>query len=139
MSSDQALTLDALLNMTPILNGQDIVRLAARHLLLGQVKVQPSVHDVFFPGQVSDPVYGDRMEALEWFHFDDFATLFVCQALVSLRDDFEIHSLLNEALICEKLAAVYQGPDWKKIGRIILDTRVIVVMVFYSNAYSLTQ
>lgn len=116
--------------MTPILNGQDVVRLAARHLLLGQVKVQPSVHDVFFPGQVSDPVYGDRIEAFEWFHFDDFATLFVCQALVRLRDDYGIHSLLNESLINEKLDAVYKGPDWKKMGRIILDTRLIVVNFF---------
>lgn len=129
MSSDQALTLDALLNMTPILNGQDVVRLAARHLLLGQVKVQPSVHEVFFPGQVSDPVYGDRVEANEWFHFDDFATLFVCQGLVRLGDDYGIHSLLNESLINEKLDAVYKGSDWKKTGWVMLVARLIVLNV----------
>lgn len=116
--SDRALTLDALLDMSPVLNGQDVVRLAARHLLLGQLKAQPSVREVFFPGHDRDPVYGDRLDAAaaEWFNFDDYAATFVCQAIVRAKDDFEIHSLLNEAVIDEKLQALHKGPDWKKLG-----------------------
>lgn len=116
--SDRALTLNALLDMSPVLNGQDVVRLASRHLLLGQLKAQPSVRDVFFPGHDRDPVYGDRVDAAaaDWFNFDDYAATFVCQAIVRAGDDFEIHSLLNEAAIDEKLQALHNGPDWKKLG-----------------------
>ena len=42
------LTIDSLFAMSPIVNGQDIVQLAARHVFLTKVKSQLAVRDVFF-------------------------------------------------------------------------------------------
>ena len=118
--SDHALTLDALLAMTPILNGQDLVRLAARHLFLCHVKYQPSVRDIFFPDHCNDATYGDVIDSISRFNFDQYAILYVCQAICKLGDEYKIHTLLNEDVIDNKLKALYASPEWKKIGEICL-------------------
>ena len=52
-----SLSVAALHSMTPVFNGKDIVRLAARHLLLSCVKSEPRVRETFFPSHEPDSRY----------------------------------------------------------------------------------
>ena len=68
--TEKAQTVDSLLEMTPIVDNHDNVRLAARHLFLGQIKGQSCVRDVFFPTYRPDGRYSDACDAaLTWFKF----------------------------------------------------------------------
>ena len=71
------LTLEGLLAMTPVVHGVDVVRNAARDLFLSCVKSQHNVHDVFFPDHVPHALE-DKVD-YDWFEFDKFACLYVCQ------------------------------------------------------------
>ena len=71
------LTLEGLLAMTPIVHGVDVVRNAARDLFLSCVKSQHNVHDVFFSDHVPHALE-DKVDH-DWFEFDKFACLYVCQ------------------------------------------------------------
>ena len=122
--SSCALTVDALAGMTPDVNGQDVVRLASRHLFLGEVKAQAAVRDVFFPGCLHGGGGGgsgrgevDLAVAATWFDSGEYAVLFTCQAICKLGDEFGIHSLLDELIVDEKLGAVHASSEWKKVGK----------------------
>jgi hypothetical protein len=137
-SYNAAMTVDALMSMTPIINGQDVVRLAARHVFLGHVKCQPPVRDVFFAGATADqsndddgavsygspcppgprPLMSEYEAAAmtSWFDFGRYSILFAAQAICKLRDEFRIHAMLDEQLVDEQLQAIHDSSDWKKIG-----------------------
>jgi len=141
-SFSMALTLDALMSMTPIVNGQDVVRLAARHVFLCQVKGQSCVRDAFFAGSVADPVAVDgsgtsatsslslgpppltsEYEAAamtSWFDFSRYSILLAAQAISKIKDEYRIHSMLDEQLVDEQLQAIHDSSDWKKIGDFFL-------------------
>ena len=86
------LTLEGLLAMTPIVHGVDVVRNAARDLFLSCVKSQHNIHDVFFSDHVPHALE-DKVDH-DWFEFDKFACLYVCQ--VSPRHLFYEKLHMNE-------------------------------------------
>ncbi len=116
MFTNNNLTLDALLAMTPDVQGIDIVQMAARHMLLSHVKSQSCVREVFFPKHKEDAGNASRVDPA-WFPFPRFACLYVCQAICRLRDQFELHTLLLEEKVDIKLAETYKSPQWKKLGK----------------------
>jgi len=118
------LTLDALMAMTSVVNGQDIVQLAARHALLSHVKRQPAVRDVFFLTSSRQPVVDSWSPELAavlqgdvtWFDFSRYSVLYVAETICKLRDEFLIHTMLEEDIVNEQLKAMHDSSDWKKIG-----------------------
>ena len=118
------LTLDALMTMTSVVNGQDIVQLASRHAFLSHVKRQPTVRDVFFPTLSRQPpvdnwspeVAAALQDDVAWFDFSRYSVLYVAQVICSLRDKFLIHTMLEEDIVTEQLKAMHESSDWKKIG-----------------------
>jgi len=119
------LTLDALMSMTSVVNGQDIVQLAARHAFLSHVKRHPSVRDAFFPTSSRQPladkwspeVASVLQDDVAWFDFGRYSVLYVAQAICQLRDEFLIYSMLEEDVVTEQLKAMHDSSDWKKIGQ----------------------
>jgi len=119
------LTLDALMSMTSVVNGQDIVQLAARHAFLSHVKRHPSVRDAFFPASSRQPladkwspeVASVLQDDVAWFDFGRYSVLYVAQAICQLRDEFLIYSMLEEDVVTEQLKAMHDSSDWKKIGQ----------------------
>ncbi len=71
------LTLEGLLSMTPVVHGVDVVRQAARDLFLSCVKSQRNVRDVFFPQHMPHAL--EKKVDSNWFEFDKYACLYVCQ------------------------------------------------------------
>jgi len=125
-SSDvTTLTTDALMAMTSVVNGQDIVQLASRHAFLGHVKRQPSVRHVFFPTCSRQPAadtWSPEVAAvlqgeIAWFDFSRYSVLFVADAICKLGDQFLIHTMLDEEVVSEQLKAMHDSSDWKKIGQ----------------------
>lgn len=125
-SSDaMTLTLDALMAMTSVVNGQDIVQLASRHAFISHVKRQPSVRDAFFPTLSRQPLadnWSPEVAALlqddvTWFDFSRYSVLYVAQAICKLRDNFFVHAMLEEDMVTEQLKAMHDSSDWKKIGQ----------------------
>ena len=126
--NDNTLSVDALLAMTPIVNGQDLVAFACRHLFLSHVKSQHSVKETFFPTHQKDK-HEDFLDDT-WFDFDRFAVYYACQAIARLQDEFTIHTLLKKDLIEEEMDAYFTSPDWKKIGKVLND-----ISFFYNRCF----
>ncbi len=74
------LTLQGLLEMTPVVHGQDVVRNAARELFFSCVKNAPNVRDVFFPRETPHAL-ASRVDP-DSFDFETFACLYVCQVRI---------------------------------------------------------
>jgi len=118
------LTLDALMAMTSVVNGQDIVQLASRHAFLSHVKRQPTIRDIFFPTSSRQPLVDNwspgvaavLQDDITWFDFSRYSVLYVAHAICSLRDKFLIHTMLEEDIVTEQLKAMHESSDWKKIG-----------------------
>lgn len=118
------LTIDALMAMTPVVNGQDIVQLASRHAFIGHVKRQPPVRDTFFPTSSRQPladswspeVAAVLQDDVTWFDFSRYSVLYVAQAICKLRDKFLVHTMLEEDIVSEQLKAMHDSSGWKKIG-----------------------
>jgi len=123
-SDAMTLTLDALMAMTPVVNDQDIVQLASRHAFISHVKRQPSVRDTFFPVLSRQPLADNwspevaavLQDDVTWFDFSRYSVLYVAQAICKLRDDFLVHTMLEEDIVTEQLKAMHDSSDWKKIG-----------------------
>jgi len=134
-ASDHALTLtlDALMAMSSVVNGQDIVRLASRHAFLSHIKRQPSVRDVFFLTS-SQPLVDNwspelaavLQDDVTWFDFSRYSVLYVADAICKLRDKFFIYTMLEENMVTEQLQAMHDSSDWKKIGLWIVRARMYV-------------
>jgi len=114
------------MSMTSLVNGQDIVQLASRHVFLGHVKRQPTVRDVFFPTrsarhedwappEVATVLQDDA--AVTWFDFSRYSVLYVAQTICNLRDQYMVHTMLDKELVTDQLAAMHDSSDWKKIGQ----------------------
>jgi len=127
MTSNDAmtLTLDSLLTMTSVVNGQDVVQLASRHAFLSHVKRQPSVRHVFFP-TLSRQLLVDNwspeladvlLDDTTGFDFNRYSVLYVAQAICKLRDKFLVYSMLEENIVAEQLKAIHDSSHWKKIGQ----------------------
>ena len=108
------LDVEALLRMSPIVNGQDLACIAARHLLVAFSKSQVSVNETFFSKHKKHK-YEDRIEA-GWFDFDRFAVLLVCQTLAGLNDEYGIRDMLEQEQLFNQLGEIYNSADWKRLG-----------------------
>lgn len=125
-ASDDAmmLTLDALMAMSSVVNGQDIVQLASRHAFLSHIKRQPSVRDVFFLTSSRQPLVDNwspelaavLQDDVTLFDFSRYSVLYVADAICKLRDKFLIYTMLEENMVTEQLQAMHDSSDWKKIG-----------------------
>ena len=109
------LSLKGLMEMTPIHEGVDIVSRAARHMFLSIVKTQKTVHDVFFSTHKKQEQDSFAL-AKQYFDFERFANLFVCQAICRLQDKHNFHRMLRADVIEEELEEIYMSADWKKVG-----------------------
>ena len=128
--SDRAQTVDALLEMTPIVDNRDLVRLAARHLFLCQVKSEECVREVFFPQAGPDARYGEAVGAASaWFNVRDYAVLFVSQALCRLKDEYGLHTLIDAAGVDEQLDVAHRSSGWKKVGQCLASVMAIGTLV----------
>ena len=105
---------ETLAAMTPIVNGCDVIRLAARHLLFSHVKSQPCVRETFFPGHVA--VDAETKIDPNWFDFDTFACLVVCKTLCEAEDPFGISRTLRRGAIHNALEEIYASPQWRRMG-----------------------
>ena len=111
--------------MTSVINGQDIVQLAARHVFVSHVKRQPRVRDIFFPTSSRQPLvdsWSPELAAMlqdnvTWFDFSRYSVLYVAQAICKLRDQFLIHTMIDEDIVTEQLNTIHDSSDWKKIGQ----------------------
>ena len=81
-----SLNLETLVNMTAYQSNirQNVVTETARCLLLAHLKLQPSVHEIFFPD--AQRLCAERQMDCLPYDFDSFASLLVCEAIVKGRD-----------------------------------------------------
>lgn len=114
---DDSLTIEPLLAMSPVVLGQDIVRIASRHLLLAHCKSQVSVREALFDQHKAD-YYESKIDP-HWFDFETYATVFVCQALCKNVDEYRIWSMLSGDKVDAAMDEICHSPDWKKIGTAI--------------------
>jgi hypothetical protein len=139
-----ALTLDSLMTMTPFVNGQDVVRLAARHVLLGQVKCQLPVREFFGidtgsadnGANQSAPLTSEYEAAAmtSWFDFSRYSVLYMAQAICKVRDPFGIHAMLDEQMVDEQMQQIHESSDWKKIGAHDTHTGLYISRASYLHA-----
>lgn len=106
------------MSMTPLVGDRDIVSEAARALFASVLRSQPSVRDVFFSEHRADP--REHMVDSDWFDFDAFAAMYVCQCLSKVKDEFDIHGLVDEVKVDEEMEMVCSSGDWKKVGKLTL-------------------
>lgn len=110
------LSVDALLAMSPIVDGRDLVQMAARHLFLSLVKTQDNVREVFFPDHTKQD---DNLRLIDqqWFDLRRFACLYLSQTICDIKDDIAgLHRLLDENQVYTELEIMYTSHDWKKVG-----------------------
>ena len=117
LPNERQMTLDRLLEMTPLINGVDLVGRTARQLFLSHLKSQPSVMETFFPKHERDS-RENNIDA-DWFDFDEFATLFVCYAITKCRDSYKIYKMLDQDRTEELMMEYFNSPYWKKIGKLL--------------------
>ena len=109
------LQVDTLADMTPIFNGCDVIRLAARHLLWSHVKSQRCVRDAFFPDH--EPIEAERLIDPSLFDFDTYACLVVSLAVSRSEDAFGISRMLGRGNIDSALEDIYRSPQWRRMGK----------------------
>ena len=108
--------MDALADMTPIFNGCDVIRLAARHLLWSHVKSQQCVRDAFFPDH--EPIEAEKLIDPSWFDFDTYACLVVSLAVSRSEDAFGLSRMLHREKIDRALEEIYRSPQWRRMGEL---------------------
>ena len=110
---NDGLTIDSLLRMTPIFQGRDTVKVATRHLLLTKLKSQQTVRR-FFPSHM--PSAFERLVDNDWFDFETYAVLYVCQALSRCDDPYDLSALIDKHKVDRHLKEISDCPEWKKVG-----------------------
>ena len=112
------LSTSRLLAMTPFFQDSDIVRIAARHLFLSKVKSQSCVKDVFFRNHTKDAY--EYLVDDNWFDFETYSVLYVCQGIAKCRDPYNLHSIIDGDKCDDHLLEIANSPDWKKLGELCL-------------------
>ncbi|KAL4218159.1 hypothetical protein ACF0H5_022895 [Mactra antiquata] len=110
----QKLTLDILQHMTPIRGETDIVKEAARDLLLNCIQIDPSVHHVFFPDVVKDKRITN--EERRGFPIEKLAVAMVTEAISKCNDKYKFHCMIDKDELHHTLVDVYESIHWKKLG-----------------------
>ena len=112
-----ALTVESLMRMTPMFQGRDTVKIATRHLLLTKLKSQPSVRR-FFPQHRTDAF--ERLVRNDWFDFETYAVLYVCQTLSRCNDPYNLSRLVDKQKVDKHMKEISECPEWKKVGEYLL-------------------
>lgn len=113
-NSSVDLNIDNLMNLNPKFDELDVVNQACRNVFMNIIKHQESVFETFFSNVKME--YCDNEIDPDWFDFDEFSVLFVCQAIANIKDPYGIYEMLDTQLIEERLLEMYMSPNWKKIG-----------------------
>lgn len=108
------LNIERLNGLTPYHDGRDLVSEASREILLNAMKMEPHVHDIFFPGEDRDPIleYVDT----RGFPVEKLATALVAQAISRVKDQHKFHQMINKAVLDDVLRDIYNSLHWKKLG-----------------------
>ncbi|XP_064653316.1 uncharacterized protein LOC135503614 isoform X2 [Lineus longissimus] len=114
--SNKALNVDALLNMSPIVQRTDTVAAAAQALLVSHLKSQKHVQKAIFPNHKKDKNEEYIAEQLDWFDFEYLCTIFLTNVVSKVRDNYKIYKMANGDKAEELLNEIYESSDWKKIG-----------------------
>lgn len=108
------LNVEALYGLTPYRDGVDEVSEYARSILINAVKVEPHVHDIFFPNEAPDSV----LEYLDTrgFPMDKLATALVAECISNIKDEYKFHQMIDKDSLQQVLRDIYNGLQWKKLG-----------------------
>ncbi|KAK3578944.1 hypothetical protein CHS0354_035576 [Potamilus streckersoni] len=112
--TDERLTLDILQSLTPYKDGKDKVTEAARNLLINCIKMEPHVHDIFFPEAAKDHRIDQR--DLRGFPLKKLATALVAQAISGVKNDHKFYGTIDRNKLDDVLNDVYDSLHWKKLG-----------------------
>lgn len=121
------LNVEALYNLSPYKADVDEVSEYARSILINAVKVEPHVHDIFFPNETADPV----LEFLDTrgFPMDKLATALVAESISNIKDEYKFHQMIDKSAVQDVLRDIYNGLQWKKIGRLHTGCKIIPLAV----------
>lgn len=78
--------------------------------------MEPHVHDIFFPNENPDPVL-DYVDT-RGFPMDKLATALVAESISKIKDEFKFHQMIDKSSLQDVLRDIYNGLQWKKIGRL---------------------
>ena len=108
------LTLDTLHHLTPFNRGNDLVADAAREILLNRIRIDESVHKLYF----SDTVKDSRIceDDFQGFPIEKLAVAMVAEAISQCDDDLKFHCTIEKNNLATVLQEVYQSVHWKKLG-----------------------
>lgn len=109
------LTVENLHSLSPFdKTGSDVVSSAIRIHLLNIIKMDPVVHDVFFPYEIEDP----KMEQFDTrgFPVDKLVTALVAQVIANNKDPYKFHSMIDKSALEDVFKGIYNSIHWKKIG-----------------------
>lgn len=110
------LNVELLYSLTPYKDNLDEVSEYARSILINAIKMEPHVHDIFFPNENPDPVL-DYLDT-RGFPIDKLATALVAESISKIKDEFKFHQMIDKSSLQDVLRDIYNGLQWKKIGRL---------------------
>lgn len=110
------LNVELLYSLTPYKDNLDEVSEYARSILINAIKMEPYVHDIFFPNENPDPVL-DYVDT-RGFPMDKLATALVAESISKIKDEFKFHQMIDKSSLQDVLRDIYNGLQWKKIGRL---------------------
>lgn len=109
------LTVEVLQALTPYRNGKDIVSEASRDLLLNCLKMEPHVHEIFFPEETLD----SRLIRVDTrgFPSDRLSTALVAEVISKTKDQYKFHQMIDKTALSDILHDLYNSLHWKKLGK----------------------
>ncbi|XP_045181793.2 uncharacterized protein LOC123540646 [Mercenaria mercenaria] len=108
------LTLETLQALTPFHKGKDVVADAAREILLNRIRMDDSVHKLFF----SDTVIDTRISEDDFrgFPIVKLSVAMVAEAISKCNDNLKFHCTVEKNNLENVLQEVYESVHWKKLG-----------------------
>lgn len=108
------LNVELLYSLTPYKENLDEVSEYARSILINAIKMEPHVHDIFFPNENQDPVL-DYLDT-RGFPMDKLATALVAESISKIKDEYKFHQMIDKTSLQDVLRDIYNGLQWKKLG-----------------------
>ncbi|GAB1603091.1 uncharacterized protein LOC115215876 [Argonauta hians] len=113
--TSKKLNIETLYNLSPYdKKGRDRSQEAARILLINAIKMEPNVHDIFFPDTKPNPLYQEIHQTN--FSLCNLSTALVAEAISENKDEFRFYSTIKRTEIIRYLNGIYTGLPWKKLG-----------------------
>lgn len=129
------LNVETLYNLSPYRDGVDEVSEYARSILINAVKVEPHVHDTFFPNETPDLL----LEFLDTrgFPMDKLATGLVAESISKIKDQYKFHQMIDNSSLQDLLREIYNSLQWKKLGRIVCRKQIKWIFVYWEWLYTI--